>query len=287
MFPFIFQCISLQVLHFKPAQRASSNEYLSRVFTWTVVLHVGRPVLCIIWTCMQPWVTTTVPVLKTARSPYSNRRCCPIRVYHPYLTAWSPPLIILWHGLRAAGGHALPTLHGHVTGADRTLMDHLLPYGTHSSLPFWSTWFIIHLSFHQAGRSQVQFLVWLFMFDHIFVLKTLNYSRLQFFSAHCTISTPPTIENRSLTCTQTNINDAKLTSRFLLWPIMLSCITLTLFGMHPPKTILHLWALQRPASRWSDMAASSSLDSLLRAKIGCYQANIRLLFSHTKNRSIL
>ncbi len=94
---------------------------------------------------MHPWVTTSVPVLKTTRFPYSNRRCCHIRVFHPYLTAWSPLLIILWHGLRGGFGHALPALHGHVRGDGRTLMNHLLPYGTHVSSPFWSTWFIIHL----------------------------------------------------------------------------------------------------------------------------------------------
>lgn len=47
-------------------------------------------------------VTARVPVLKTTRSPYSNRRCCHIRVFQPYLTAPSPRLIISWRGLRAA-----------------------------------------------------------------------------------------------------------------------------------------------------------------------------------------
>ena len=93
--------------------------HLKQLFTWTVVLKVRRPpnptVLCIIWTCMHPWVTTCVPVLKTTRFLYSNRRCCHIRVFHPYLAARSPRLIILWHGPRGGFGHALPTLHGHVT----------------------------------------------------------------------------------------------------------------------------------------------------------------------------
>ena len=96
----------------------TNSVYLLQVFTRTVVLKARRSpfptVLCIIWTCMHPWVTTSVPVLKTTRFPYSDRRCCHIRVFHPYLTARSPRLIILWRGPRGGFGHALPTLHGHV-----------------------------------------------------------------------------------------------------------------------------------------------------------------------------
>lgn len=92
--------------------------FMMLMFTWTFTLKVRRSaiptVLCMIWICMHSWVTASVPVLKTTCFPYSNRRCCHIRVFHPYLTVWSPPLIISWHGTRGGYGHALATPHGHV-----------------------------------------------------------------------------------------------------------------------------------------------------------------------------
>ncbi len=126
----------------------------NKCFSWTVVLKVRCPsnptVLCIIWTCMHPWVTTSVPVLKTTRLSYSNRRCCHIRVFHliwqpdhlrslSYGTIWEATLVTHYRPSIAASW-----------GNDRTLMNHLLPYGTHVSSPFWSTWFIIHLCSSQG-----------------------------------------------------------------------------------------------------------------------------------------
>lgn len=122
-----------------------TNVYLDRCPEGET-LHKPNCFVCIIWTCMNPWVTTSVPVLKTTCFSYSNRRCCHIRLFHPYLTVRSPPLIILWHSMRGGFGHALLTLHGHchvgVIGLWWTIC---YPTGTRVSSPFWGTWFIIRL----------------------------------------------------------------------------------------------------------------------------------------------
>lgn len=145
----------------------NANVYLKQTITWTVVLKVRRPpnptVLYIIWTCMHPWVTTSVPVLKTTRFPYSNRQCCHIRVFHPYLTDWSPPLIILWQCPRAA----LVTLcrTSMATSVDMTGLCWTICYPTGLRSPHLSE--VLDLLFSCApagaeqslvGRSQVQFL---------------------------------------------------------------------------------------------------------------------------------
>lgn len=149
-------------------QRPSHNVYLKQTSTWTVVLKVRRPpsptVLCIIWTCMHPWVTTSVPVLKTTRFPYSSRRCCHIRVFHPYLTARSPPLIILWRSPRAAlVTRCRPSM---ATSAAMTGLWWTICYPTGLMSPHLSE--VLDLLFicvpvgaeqSLAGRTQVRFLV--------------------------------------------------------------------------------------------------------------------------------
>jgi len=82
-------------------------------------------VLCFIFTRMHPRVTVRAPVLKTTRLPSSNRRCCHIRVLHPYLAARSPPLIILLHSPR--GMFWLPTLRGHVSQGRQRCDEPFLP----------------------------------------------------------------------------------------------------------------------------------------------------------------
>ena len=76
---------------------------------------------------------------------------------------------------------------------------------------------------------------------------------------------------------RTQTHDAKPTPNSLS-PTIISCIISSLFSIHPPKTIPHLWVVKRPVSRWSAMADSSSLETSLSAKIGCYQAQILLLY---------
>lgn len=113
------------------------------MFTWTIVLKArcspNPTVLCIIWTCMHSWI----PVLKTTRFPYSNRRCCHIRVFHPYLIVPSPTFIILWHGPKAALVMHYRT--SMATSAGMTALWWAICYPTGlMSAPFWSIWFIIH-----------------------------------------------------------------------------------------------------------------------------------------------
>lgn len=72
--------------------------------------------------------------------------------------------------------------------------------------------------------------------------------------------------------------DSRADSLCLFSPTI-SCIIPLRLSMHPLKTIPHLWVVKRPVSRWSAMAASSSLEAFLSAaKIGCCPAQI--LFHH-------
>lgn len=228
------------------------------MLTWTVVLKVrcspNPTVLCIFWMCTHSRVTARVSVLKTTRFPCSNRRCCHIRVFHPYLTATSPPLIILRCGQRAAlvmhywpskatsagmaahlGTICSPT--GLVSLHLPEILDLLficVPAGAQHSL---------------AGRSHVQFQGILCRFDHI---------SAETFS--CDVQ-----EAESQTAgTKLEPNSVS--------PTITSCIILSLVSMHPPEMIPHLWVVKRPAYRWSTMAATLSLEASWRAKTGCYQA---------------
>lgn len=146
------------------------------MFTWTVVLKVRRSpnptVLCIIWTCMHPWVTTCVPVLKTTRFPYSNRRCCHIRVFHPYLVVRSPRLIISWHGPRGGFGHTLATLHGHVGEGWQDSDGPFVPWRDSCLHTFLK--YLIYYSFVFISRK-AQYFLWAFCADLIhFVPKTFS-----------------------------------------------------------------------------------------------------------------
>lgn len=171
---------------------------------------------------------------------YSIRQCCHIRVFHPYLTVPSPPLIILWHGPRvgdALTNHPWPNQQEwhHFSEPFVTL------YWTHVSTHFWSILFIIYWwSLWPklfAGRTQVQ--RYLCRFDSIssHASKTFSSGGWRIFLDQTTTLTVSTTTKGKLVRTQSNTRDNTLC---LFLPLMICCIILFLFN------IPHLHVVKRP-----------------------------------------
>lgn len=166
-------------------------------------------------------------------------------------------------------GHALATLYGHFSAGDRTVMNHLLTHRIQVTTPLWCPWFMktlvlpMALNCHQLNskdltpfppisqKRSAQVDVW------VFLLKIT----MQGIS---TTKTVQTMKSQTMLCVCFHQQRSLASSP-------------SLFSMHPQKMIPHLWVVKRPVSRWSAMAASSSLESLLSAaKIGFYHTQILL-----------
>lgn len=222
------------------------------VFTWTMVLKVSHPpiptVLCIIWTWLHPRVTTCVPVLKTTRFPCSNWQCCHIRVFHPYLSGRSPPLIVWRYGLRAASVmHWRPSM---AKSVPVTGLWWAICYPSLTCLIYET--FVLPVAFnsHEFSSKDVS------PFPPVIRLRWT----WEYFSYISAAETGETATTQTMLLCLQSLASSRLS---------LVCI--------PKKMIPHLWVVKRPVSRWSAMAASSSLEASWRAaKIGSYHTQTLL-----------
>lgn len=159
---------------------------------------------------------------------------------------------VVWEGALVTRYQPLPMPVSF--GSDRTLKKHLSSFRTHVSWLFWRTWFIICLcsgwGFSILGfRGQFDPISSAPVDWKLFSLNTASllhlWNRLN------------SEDSYSVLC----FNQQYLASshRFLV------CIS--------QKRSFTSWLGKRLVPRWSAMAAPSSLEALLSAKVGCYQAD--------------